>query len=119
MQNRRVPKQENAYIMYELIIITCTKSSHRKVFFLSEKMSQVTFYQNYKAHLFNNIEVGTRSLKTIKKHTEKCSLIFRSLLAGQRNQVLALASPLLHHLLHYLLHYMHQTLSNITVILQI
>ena len=27
MQNRRVPKQENAYIMYELIIITCTNLS--------------------------------------------------------------------------------------------
>ena len=33
MQNGRVPKQENAYVMYELIIINCTKSSHRKVFF--------------------------------------------------------------------------------------
>ena len=42
MQNRRIPKQENAYVMYELIIITSTKSSHRKVFLLSGKISQVT-----------------------------------------------------------------------------
>lgn len=116
MQNGRVPKQENAYVMYELIIINCTKSSHRKVFFfLSGKISQVTWYQNYKAHLFNN---NYKITENNKETYRKILTHFQKSLGKTKDQVLALASPLLHHLLHCLLHYMHQTLSNITVILQ-
>ena len=65
MQNRRVPKQENAYVMYELIIITCTKSSYRKVFFpewkdFTSHMIFIVFSYLVPAHLLNNIEAGTR-----------------------------------------------------------
>ena len=48
MQNGRVPKQENAYVMYELIIINCTKSSHRKVFF-SE-------WKNFTSHMISELQ---------------------------------------------------------------
>ena len=114
MQNGRVPKQENAYVMYELIIINCTKSSHRKVFFFWVEKFHKSHDITTTKHIFSTIYY--KITENNKETYRKILTHFQKSLGKTKDQVLALASLLLHHLLHCLTTCI--TLSNITVIPQ-